>query len=65
MAVAGQMKTAAQQSADGVFPPAELSEGGLQVSVAELRESADVRGGNKTSHPDNTPVVRLTCRSLC
>lgn len=47
-------------SVDGVFPPAELGEGGLQVSVAELWEGADVSGGNKTSHPDNTPVVRLT-----
>lgn len=44
-------------NADAMFAPAELREGGLQVSVAELREGADVRGGNKTSHPDDTPVV--------
>lgn len=49
----------APQRAD-VFPPAELGEGGVQVSVAELWEGPDVSGGNQTSHPDNTPVVRLT-----
>lgn len=48
---------------DRVFPPSELGEGGLQVSVAELWEGADVSGGNQTSHPDNTPVVRLTFSS--
>lgn len=53
-------QTAPQPSADGAFPPAELGEGGLQVSVAELWEGAHISGGNQTSHPDNTPVVRLT-----
>lgn len=39
-----------KQVTDGVFPPIELSEGGVQVSVAELWQGADVSGGNKTSH---------------
>lgn len=47
-------------SDDGVFPPpVELDEVGVQVSVAELWEGADVSGGDKTSHTDDTPVVRL------
>lgn len=32
--------------ADAALPPAELSEGGVQVSVAQLWEGADVSGGN-------------------
>lgn len=43
-----------------MFLPAELGEGSLQVSVAQLWEGAHVGGGNQTSHPDDTPVVR-TC----
>lgn len=45
-------------SPDGVFPPAELGEDSLQVSVAQLWEGAHIGGGNQTSHPDDTPVVR-------
>lgn len=45
-------------STDAVFPPAELGEGNLQVSVAQLWEGAHVGGGNQTSHPDDAPVVR-------
>lgn len=39
-------ETAKAAGGDDAFPPAELGEGGVQVSVAELRESADVCGGN-------------------
>lgn len=39
--------------------PAELREGGVPMSVAELREGADLRGWNQTSHQNDSSVVRL------
>lgn len=49
-------------SADGLFLPAELSEGGVPVSVAQLRQGAHHRGRNQASHPDDAPGVRLAVR---
>ena len=37
----------------------ELSEGGVQVSVAELREGSDVCGGDQATHPYSSPGVSV------
>lgn len=37
-----------------VFCATELGEGGLQVSVAQLWEGSDLRGGDQETYPHNT-----------